>query len=63
MTTPSPVVIAPQYTAVIKDWKIDVQPSAEAFVFASPAGAKKLDVKALSSFDEIPPETAKGGQK
>lgn len=54
---------APQYTVVIKDWKTDVQPSADAFVFAPPAGVQKLDPKGLSRFDEVPPETAKGDQQ
>jgi hypothetical protein len=54
---------APQYTVVLKAWNTDVQPSADAFVFTPPPGARELDVKALSSFDEIPPEAAKEGQK
>jgi hypothetical protein len=61
--TSKAVAGAPEYTLVIKDWKTDVQPSADAFVFVPPAGAKKADTTALSSFDEIPPETAKGGQQ
>jgi hypothetical protein len=54
---------APEYSVLIKEWKTDVQPSADAFVFVPPAGAKKLDIHALSGLDEIPPETAKRGQK
>jgi hypothetical protein len=61
--TSKAVAGAPQYTVVIRDWKTDVQLSAEAFVFVPPGGAQKLDAKALSRFDEVPPETAKGGQK
>ena len=63
MITSKAVAAAPQYTVVIKDWKTGTQPSAGAFVFVPPAGAQRLDVKALSRFDEIPPETANGGQK
>ena len=54
---------APQYTVVIKDWKTDAQLSANAFAFTPPPGAQKLDIKALPSFDEVPPEAAKGGEK
>jgi hypothetical protein len=61
--TSKAIAAAPEYTVVIKDWKTDVQPSANAFVFVPPPGAQKLDVKALSSFDEVPPEAMKGDQK
>jgi hypothetical protein len=61
--TSKAVAGAPEYTVVIRDWKTDVQPSADAFVFTPPTGARKLDFKALSRLDEIPPETGNGGQK
>jgi hypothetical protein len=63
VVTSKAMAAAPQYTVVLKDWKTDVQPSADAFVFTPPAGAQQLDVKALSSFDEVPPEAVKEGQK
>jgi hypothetical protein len=61
--TSKAVAGAPEYTVVIRDWKTDVQPSADAFVFTPPEGSRKLDFKALSRLDEIPPETGNGGQK
>jgi hypothetical protein len=61
--TSKAVAGAPEYTVVIRNWKTDVQPSADAFVFTPPAGARKLDFKALSRLDEIPLETGNGGQK
>jgi hypothetical protein len=54
---------APQYTLVIRDWKTDVQPGAEAFVFKAPDGAKKLDAGALATLDEVPPGLPKGEKK
>jgi hypothetical protein len=54
---------APQYTLVIRDWKADVQPSADAFAFKAPDGAKKLDAAALSALDEVPPGSPKGEKK
>jgi hypothetical protein len=61
--TSKAMAAAPQYTVVIRDWKTDVQPSADAFVFTPPPGVQQLDVKALSSFDEVPPEAGKEAQK
>lgn len=54
---------APQYTLVIREWKTDVQPSADAFVFKAPEGSKKLDQKALADLDELPPGLAQGEKK
>ena len=54
---------APQYTLVIRDWKTDAQPGAEAFAFKAPDGAKKLDAGALSAPDEVPPGLPKGEKK
>lgn len=61
--TSKAVAAAPEYTVVIREWKTDAQPSARDFVFTPPAGAQKLDANALAGWDEIPPETAKGGQE
>jgi hypothetical protein len=61
--TSKAVAAAPQYTVVIRDWKIGVEPNAKVFVFTPPQGAKQFDVRALASFDEVPPEAVKGGQK
>jgi hypothetical protein len=63
VVTSKAMAAAPQYTVVLKDWKTDVQPSADAFVFTPPPGAKQLAVQALSGFDEVPPEAVKEGQK
>ncbi len=54
---------APQYTLVIRDWKTDVQRSADAFAFKAPDGAKKLDAGALAALDEVPPGSPKGEKK
>jgi len=64
--TSKAVAGAPEYTVIIKEWKTDERPNANDFVFTPPAGVEKLDLKALHSWDEIPPETqamAKGDQK
>jgi hypothetical protein len=54
---------APQYTLVIRDWKTDVQPNANAFVFTPPKEAKKVEVAALPNIDEVPPADVKGAKK
>jgi hypothetical protein len=54
---------APQYTLVVREWKTDVQPGADAFAFKTPEGAKKLDASALSALDEVPPGLPKGEKK
>ena len=54
---------APQYTLVIREWKTDAQPSADAFAFKAPDGAKKLDAGALATLDEVPPGLPKGEKK
>ena len=63
VVTSKTMAAAPQYTVVIKNWKTDIQSSTDAFVFAPPPGTQQLDVKALPSFDEIPPQAATGGSK
>jgi hypothetical protein len=54
---------APQYTLVIRDWKTDASPDADAFVFKAPEGAKKLDAGALAGLDEVPPGSPRGEKK
>jgi hypothetical protein len=54
---------APQYTLVIRDWKTDEQPSANAFVFTPPKDAKKVEVAALPNIDEVPPPAEEKGAK
>jgi hypothetical protein len=61
--TSKTMAAAPQYTIVIKDWKTGVPPKAGDFSFDPPPGVKRLDARALSSFDEVPPERAAEGQK
>jgi hypothetical protein len=53
---------APQYTLRIKDWKTNVAVAADAFVFETPQGAKKVDLAALSDMDEIPKGTIPGAE-
>ena len=52
--TSKAMAAAPQYTVVIRDWKIGIEPNANDFVFTPPEGAKQFDVRALASFDELP---------
>jgi hypothetical protein len=51
---------APQYTLRISGWKSNTQPPADAFAFKPPAGAKQIDLSALSGIDEVPGGTPKG---
>jgi hypothetical protein len=51
---------APQYTLVIRNWKVDAAPPMNAFEFKPPDGAKKLDADALPALDEIPPGLSQG---
>jgi hypothetical protein len=51
---------APQYTLRVKSWKTDVAPASDAFTFAVPAEARRLDPEALGELDELP-QTATGG--
>jgi hypothetical protein len=60
--TSKSVAAAPQYTLRIKEWRTDVP--ADAFAFKPSQGAKKVDVKDLDPFDEVPPGQAiTGGKK
>jgi hypothetical protein len=51
---------APQYTLRISGWRSSTQPSADAFAFKPPAGAKQIDLSALSGIDEVPPGSTAG---
>ena len=52
---------APQYTLHVKSWKTGVEPAADAFTFAPPAGAQKLSPDALGDLDELPQGAPTGG--
>ena len=52
---------APQYTLRVKSWKTGVEPAADAFTFAPPAGAQKLSPDALGDLDELPQSAPTGG--
>ncbi len=54
---------APQYTLVIRNWKTDVQPAADAFVFKPQASAKKVEFKDLRALDEVPPSRTEGANQ
>lgn len=54
---------APQYTLRIKSWKSDARPTAEAFAFTAPAGAKMLSPDALIMLDELPQGASEGGNQ
>jgi hypothetical protein len=45
---------APQYTLLVRDWKTDAQPAADAFTFKAPPDAAKIDFKGLAHIDEVP---------
>lgn len=47
---------APQYSITIKDWKTNVDPTTEDFVFIPPIDAAKIKETELIEFDELPPE-------
>jgi hypothetical protein len=51
---------APQYTLRVKTWKTDVEPAADAFAFAVPAGATAIQPDALMELDELPPGAPAG---
>jgi len=53
---------APQYTMRVRSWKVGVQPAADAFTFAAPAGAQKLSPDALIDLDELPLGVPIGGK-
>lgn len=51
---------APQYTLRVKDWKTDVTPAPDAFVFTPVAGATQLPADGLLDLDELPQGSATG---
>lgn len=58
LITSKAVGAAPQYAIRIKDWKSNPTAAADAFAFKAPEGAKRVEIKALSNFDEIPSSAA-----
>jgi hypothetical protein len=57
--TSKAVTGGPQYTLHVKDWRTDAATAADAFTFKPPAGAKKVDFKALADEDEVPAGVAR----
>src|SRR5215470_7019922 len=45
---------SPQYTIDVRSWKTGAEVASDGFSFAAPAGAKKINLDALSDFDELP---------
>lgn len=58
--TTKAVTGAPQYTLIIKEWKTDAAPAANAFDFVAPTGAKSVKLEDLSDIDELPAGVVKG---
>jgi hypothetical protein len=56
--TSKTVASAPQYRIRISDWKTDVAPANDAFVFKAPDGAKAVSAEAIRDFDELPAPAA-----
>lgn len=54
---------APQHTIHVKSFQSGVRPQADAFSFAPPAGATRLEPEALIELDELPNQQAEGAQK
>jgi hypothetical protein len=48
----------PQYSLVIRNWKTDVQPGPDAFLFKPTSGAHKVEIGSLHDLDEVPPGRA-----
>ena len=61
--TSKTVAGAPQYTLRIKDWKTDVQISADSFTFTPPQGTKQVAAKEFPRADEVPDGIVMGGLK
>ena len=61
--TSKAVTGGPQYTLRIKEWRTDPQIAANTFSFTAPAGARKVDFRALAHTDEVPAATAIGASK
>jgi len=53
----------PQYSVQISNWKTGTDVAADDYAFKAPDGAKKVDLKGLVDFDELPTELSpKGAQ-
>lgn len=61
--TSKAVTGGPQYTLRIKEWRTDPQIAANTFSFTAPAGARKVDFRALAHTDEVPAGTVIGASK
>jgi hypothetical protein len=61
--TTKAVTGAPQYTLVIRDWKTDAAPAANAFEFVAPNGAENVKLENLTDIDELPAGVVKGAAK
>ena len=53
----------PQYSIQISDWKTGADVAADDFAFKAPDGAKKVDLKELVDFDELPTHLSPGAAK
>ena len=61
--TSKAVGAAPQYTLRLRDWKTDVSPAQDAFVFKPPEGSKGVAITLLNDIDQIPAGVIPGGVK
>jgi hypothetical protein len=53
----------PQYSIQISDWKTGADVVADDFGFKNTTDAKKIDLKQLADFDELPDHLATGHVK
>jgi hypothetical protein len=61
--TSKSVAAAPQYTLRIKEWRTDVETTAENFVFRPPQGTKEVAAADVPRKDEVPDGIILGGTK
>lgn len=61
--TTKAVTGAPQYTLVIREWKTDAAPAANAFEFVAPKGAENVKLEDMTDIDELPAGVVKGAAK
>jgi hypothetical protein len=61
--TTNAVTGGPQYTLVTRNWKTDLQTSADAFAFKPMMDARRVDITALAGLDEVPHGTPAGGKR
>lgn len=57
------VASGPQYTVLVRDWKSNDAPAADAFTFATPTGATRVAMEELHDLDELPPAPAQQARK